>query len=61
LFFSRILGEICFVLLSERKFGPRLYGVFTEGRLEEWFQLRTLGPSEMRESKPTAFNIAKVW
>jgi hypothetical protein len=55
------LGEICFVLLSERKFGPRLYGVFTEGRLEEWFQLRTLGPSEMRESKPTAFNIAKVW
>lgn len=30
MFFSRILGEICFVLLSERKFGPKLYGVFNE-------------------------------
>eukprot|EP00123_Amoebidium_parasiticum_P020391 comp4910_c0_seq1/m.1010 comp4910_c0_seq1/g.1010 ORF comp4910_c0_seq1/g.1010 comp4910_c0_seq1/m.1010 type:complete len:451 (-) comp4910_c0_seq1:741-2093(-) len=46
-FFSRMMGEICFVLLSERRFGPRLYGVFKEGRLEEWFTARTLSPPDL--------------
>ncbi|KNC78939.1 hypothetical protein SARC_08646 [Sphaeroforma arctica JP610] len=48
LFFSRVLGEICFVLLSESGFGPKLYGVWGEGRLEEWLELRTLAPEEMK-------------
>lgn len=31
-----------------------------QGRLEEWFALRTLGPSEMRDKPTVAKNIAKV-
>eukprot|EP00124_Ichthyophonus_hoferi_P003725 Ihof_evm2s343 gene=Ihof_evmTU2s343 len=47
IFFSRMMGEICFVLLSERKLGPMLYGVFPKGRLEQFFTGRTLGPLDM--------------
>eukprot|EP01134_Creolimax_fragrantissima_P002782 CFRG2782T1 len=63
LFFSRVLGEICFVLLSECRFGPKLYGVWTEGRLEEWLDMKTLAPEEMQYpdvSKSIAQNVASL-
>lgn len=38
---NRLVAEsVIFTLLSERNLGPRLYGVFNEGRLEEFIVVR---------------------
>lgn len=31
-----LTDSVIFALLAEKKFGPKLYGVFTEGRVEEY-------------------------
>lgn len=33
---SKMTESLIFMLLSERKLGPRLYGIFPGGRLEEY-------------------------
>ena len=35
-----ILENAVFTLLSERRLGPKLYGVFGDGRLEEYIPAR---------------------
>ena len=37
--FIQVLENVIFTLLSERGLGPRLYGVFPEGRLEEFIKV----------------------
>lgn len=45
-----ILTEsVIFTLLSERKLGPRLYGVFPGGRLEEFIPARPLKTKELTD------------
>lgn len=33
---TKITESVIFMMLSERKLGPKLYGIFPEGRLEEY-------------------------
>ncbi|XP_063934742.1 choline kinase alpha-like [Zophobas morio] len=47
-----------FVILSERKVGPKLLGIFTEGHIEEFFEAKTLQPQDLCLSK-ISFKIAK--
>lgn len=42
-----ITESVIFTLLSERKLGPKLYGVFPGGRIEEFLPARPLKQTEM--------------
>ncbi|KJE90814.1 choline kinase, variant [Capsaspora owczarzaki ATCC 30864] len=41
-FVSREHDNIIFAILAERRVGPELHGIFTEGRIEEFIESRTL-------------------
>jgi thiamine kinase-like enzyme len=45
---ARELDEKVSCLLGERGFGPRIYGRFGNGRVEEWLPGRALEPDEMK-------------
>ncbi|XP_075149280.1 choline/ethanolamine kinase isoform X2 [Haematobia irritans] len=42
-----ITESVVFALLSERHFGPRLYGIFPGGRIEQYIPARALHTSEL--------------
>ncbi|KAG1689338.1 Choline/ethanolamine kinase [Nymphon striatum] len=42
--------NVIFMLLSERKLGPKLYGVFEEGRLEEYIPASCLRRKQLKDS-----------
>ncbi|KRX83120.1 Choline/ethanolamine kinase [Trichinella sp. T6] len=42
--------SVTFMLLSERQLGPKLYGIFPGGRLEEYIPSRPLSAVEVRQS-----------
>ncbi|KAL1231070.1 hypothetical protein TSPI_03725 [Trichinella spiralis] len=42
--------SVTFMLLSERQLGPKLYGIFPGGRLEEYIPSRPLSVLEVRQS-----------
>ncbi|KAM9313254.1 choline/ethanolamine kinase [Gastrophryne carolinensis] len=44
---SLVLESVMFAILAERALGPRLYGVFPQGRLEEYIPSRRLVTSEL--------------
>ncbi|XP_072003742.1 choline/ethanolamine kinase isoform X2 [Engystomops pustulosus] len=44
---SIVLESVMFAILAERSLGPRLYGVFPQGRLEEYIPSRRLVTSEL--------------
>lgn len=44
---SLVLESVMFAILAERLLGPRLYGVFPQGRLEEYIPSRRLVTSEL--------------
>ncbi|RWS27241.1 choline/ethanolamine kinase-like protein 3 [Leptotrombidium deliense] len=44
-----VTESVIFMLLSERNLGPKLYGVFPGGRLEEYISARALACSELRD------------
>lgn len=44
-----------FEYLGRLGIGPRLYGVFGNGRIEQFFEARTLEPSQMGEREPIDF------
>lgn len=46
-----ITETVIFALLSERKLGPRLHGVFAGGRIEEYVPARPLKLSELKNSR----------
>ncbi|RWS26533.1 choline/ethanolamine kinase-like protein [Leptotrombidium deliense] len=47
---TTVTESVIFMLLSERKLGPKLYGVFPGGRLEEYISARALMCSELRDA-----------
>ncbi|CAL1277863.1 unnamed protein product [Larinioides sclopetarius] len=48
-----IIREVAtFLLLAERKLGPKLYGVFPNGRLEEFIPSRTLSSKDYKVMYP---------
>ncbi|RYY35212.1 hypothetical protein EON62_02670 [archaeon] len=51
-----------FTLMGEYGFGPRCFGIFGNGRVEQWLNARPLAPSEMgqREPRDMASGIASV-
>ncbi|GAB6021652.1 hypothetical protein CHUAL_004236 [Chamberlinius hualienensis] len=58
-----ITQSVIFTLLSERCLGPKLYGVFPEGRIEEYIPARPLLTKELRDPKiatSIAERLAKV-
>ncbi|CAH1787263.1 unnamed protein product [Owenia fusiformis] len=44
---TMVLDSVIFALMSEKKLGPKLYGVFTGGRLEEYIPARCLLTEEL--------------
>lgn len=58
-----ITQSVIFTLLSERRMGPKLYGVFPGGRLEEYIPARHLETKELTDpsiSAHIAEKLAKV-
>ena len=48
-----VLENVIFTLLSERDLGPKLYGVFAGGRLEEFIQVTC----EVRKNTHPSMNL----
>ncbi|XP_076412726.1 choline/ethanolamine kinase isoform X7 [Peromyscus maniculatus bairdii] len=46
---SLVLESVMFAILAERSLGPQLYGVFPEGRLEQYLPSRPLKTRELRD------------
>uniref|UniRef100_A0A8C8A7B6 ethanolamine kinase n=1 Tax=Otus sunia TaxID=257818 RepID=A0A8C8A7B6_9STRI len=46
---SLVLESVMFAILAERALGPRLYGVFPQGRLEQYIPSRRLRTEDLRE------------
>ncbi|XP_037088241.1 choline/ethanolamine kinase-like [Pollicipes pollicipes] len=46
-----ITESVIFTLLAERRLGPKLYGIFPGGRLEEFIQASSLSYSELRDPR----------
>ncbi|XP_074231971.1 choline/ethanolamine kinase isoform X1 [Camelus bactrianus] len=68
---SLVLESVMFAILAERSLGPQLYGVFPEGRLEQyipsphtligsWVQSRPLKTHELREPVLSAAIATKM-
>lgn len=55
-----ISESVIFALLSERKLGPRLHGVFAGGRIEEYVPARPLRLSEMKIPKISSLIVEKM-
>lgn len=47
--------HILHVLSSRYHFGPKVFGTFTNGRIEEYFDSEPLSPSEMRDETTSRF------
>jgi len=48
------------ILSSRYHFGPRIYGTFTNGRIEEYFESVTLVPSDLRNKKISQWIAARM-
>ncbi|NXL40602.1 CHKB kinase, partial [Glaucidium brasilianum] len=46
---SLVLESVMFAILAERALGPRLYGVFPQGRLEQYIPSRRLRTEDLRD------------
>ncbi|OXA53029.1 Choline/ethanolamine kinase [Folsomia candida] len=57
---SLITESVIFTLLSERKLGPRLYGIFPGGRVEEFIPARPLLTVELRDEELTLLIAQKM-
>ncbi|KAM9481627.1 choline kinase alpha [Clarias gariepinus] len=44
---AMILESVMFAILAERKLGPKLYGIFPQGRLEQYVPSRRLATEEL--------------
>ncbi|XP_025714416.1 choline/ethanolamine kinase isoform X1 [Callorhinus ursinus] len=49
---SLVLESVMFAILAERSLGPQLYGVFPEGRLEQYIPVRAQAPTFPRPFLP---------
>lgn len=57
---SVLAESVIFALLSERRLGPRLYGVFPGGRLEQFIPARSLFTSELADPELSAIIATKM-
>ncbi|XP_069989201.1 choline/ethanolamine kinase [Penaeus vannamei] len=57
---SVLAESVIFALLSERRLGPRLYGVFPGGRLEQYIPARSLFTSELADPNLSAIISTKM-
>ncbi|RWS02548.1 choline/ethanolamine kinase-like protein [Dinothrombium tinctorium] len=57
---TTITESVIFMLLSERNLGPKLYGIFPGGRLEEYISARALTCSELCDSDLSAVIARKL-
>ncbi|XP_066176373.1 choline/ethanolamine kinase [Sylvia atricapilla] len=57
---SLVLESVMFAILAERALGPRLFGVFPQGRLEQYIPSRRLRTAELREPAVSAEIAAKM-
>uniref|UniRef100_UPI00358F70EF choline kinase alpha-like isoform X3 n=1 Tax=Myxine glutinosa TaxID=7769 RepID=UPI00358F70EF len=57
---SVILESVMFAILAERSLGPKLYGVFPEGRLEEFVSSRKLLVEELGDPEISAEIAVKL-
>ncbi|KAK6626814.1 hypothetical protein RUM44_009291 [Polyplax serrata] len=55
-----ITDSLVFMLMSERKLGPKLHGVFPGGRIEEYVPARSLSVSELGDPKISSIIARKV-
>lgn len=55
-----ITESVIFTLLSERKLGPKLHGVFPGGRIEEYIPARPLLTKELRDPLISAMIAEKM-
>ncbi|XP_077035443.1 choline/ethanolamine kinase isoform X3 [Agelaius phoeniceus] len=51
---SLVLESVMFAILAERALGPRLFGVFPQGRLEQYLPSRRLRTEELRDPRVSA-------
>ncbi|XP_042899158.1 choline/ethanolamine kinase [Parasteatoda tepidariorum] len=57
----KVVEAATFVLLAEKNLGPKMYGIFPTGRLEEYIPSKTLNQEEMRLMlTKTARMLAKI-
>ncbi|XP_056653493.1 choline/ethanolamine kinase isoform X2 [Monodelphis domestica] len=57
---SLVLESVMFAILAERCLGPRLYGVFPEGRLEQFIPSRALRSHELQDPEKSAVIAIKM-
>ncbi|XP_027710200.1 choline/ethanolamine kinase [Vombatus ursinus] len=57
---SLVLESVMFAILAERHLGPQLYGVFPEGRLEQFVSSRPLRTEELRDPRTSAAIAIKM-
>uniref|UniRef100_A0A671DQL5 ethanolamine kinase n=1 Tax=Rhinolophus ferrumequinum TaxID=59479 RepID=A0A671DQL5_RHIFE len=57
---SLVLESVMFAILAERSLGPQLYGVFPEGRLEQYIPSRPLKTRELAEPVLSAAIATKM-
>lgn len=55
---SLVLESVMFAILAERALGPRLYGVFPQGRLEQYIPVQDKVPTPPIPSYPAGACIA---
>jgi len=55
-----ITQSVIFTLLSERQLGPKLFGVFPGGRLEEYIPSRSLKTSELQDPEISCIIAEKL-
>ncbi|KAF6204214.1 hypothetical protein GE061_002554 [Apolygus lucorum] len=55
-----ITESVIFTLLSERKIGPKLFGIFPGGRIEEYLPASPLKPEEMSDPELNPLVAEKV-
>lgn len=55
-----ITDSVIFTLLSERGLGPKLYGLFPGGRIEEYINARPLLTNELADEKLTILIAQKM-
>jgi len=57
---TKITESVIFMMLSERNLGPKLYGIFPEGRLEEYISARALTVGELKDPIISAIIARKL-
>ncbi|KAM6937811.1 choline kinase alpha isoform 2-T2 [Xenentodon cancila] len=51
---AMVLESVMFAILAERELGPKLYGIFPQGRLEQYVPSRKLDTCELSDSSISA-------